>query len=128
MTPDENYIPKKSEEPELKTTEVYPFVTGYPQGTDREIDDTLPDLPAMEQLPDPDALPDPGYPVMPTTARDYASGTVESPPGSWPADGPGAHACHPEWPPNPPQPSFHPVEPDPPAQANPDQSPQLSHS
>jgi len=62
MTPKEHDIPETSEERELTTTELYPFVTGYPQGTRREIDDTLPDVPAMEQLPDPDALPDPGYP------------------------------------------------------------------
>ena len=72
-----------------------------PEGTERAIDDTLPDVPAMEQLPDPDALPDPGYPEMPATARDYASGVAEPPPDSGPADGPGAQAWPrpPEWPP-----------------------------
>ena len=54
----------------------------------------MPDVPAMEQLPDPDALPDPGYPEMPATARDYASGIAEPPPASGPADGPGARS----WP------------------------------
>jgi MinD-like ATPase involved in chromosome partitioning or flagellar assembly len=88
MTPDEHDIPKTSEEPELETIELYPFVTGYPQGTDREIDDTLPDVPAMEQLPDLDALPDPGYPEMPATARDYATGIVEPPADAWEADEP----------------------------------------
>ncbi|MGH3251477.1 MAG: AAA family ATPase [Trebonia sp.] len=73
---------------ELKTTEIYPFSDGYPHGTGREMDDTLPDVPAMEQLPDPNALPDPGYPEMPASARDYASG-----------------------PPAPPRPSFQPVAP-----------------
>jgi MinD-like ATPase involved in chromosome partitioning or flagellar assembly len=64
---------------ELKTTEIYPFSAGYPQGTDRVIDDAMPDVPAMEQLPDPNALPDPGYPEMPASARDYASGTLAPP-------------------------------------------------
>jgi MinD-like ATPase involved in chromosome partitioning or flagellar assembly len=129
MTPDENDTSETSEE--LGTADLSPFSADPPQGTDRAIDDTLPDLPAMEQLPDPDTLPDPGYPVMPTTARDYASGTVESPQGSWPADELAVQA----WPqpsasasasaPDPPQPSFHPVQPYP-AEANPDQAAQPS--
>jgi MinD-like ATPase involved in chromosome partitioning or flagellar assembly len=49
------------------------------------------DVPAMEQLPDADSLPDPGYPVMPasaalaepTSAREYASGVMEH---GWSAD------------------------------------------
>jgi MinD-like ATPase involved in chromosome partitioning or flagellar assembly len=112
MTPNEHDIPETSEEPELKTTELYPFVTGYPQGTDREIDDTLPDVPAMEQLPDPDALPDPGYPEMPATARDYATDIVESPADAWEADEAGAQSWQrpPEWTPAPPRPPSHPVE------------------
>jgi MinD-like ATPase involved in chromosome partitioning or flagellar assembly len=116
MTPNEHDTPETSEE--LSATGLSPFTAGYPEGTDRAIDDTLPDLPVMEQLPDPDALPDPGYPVMPTTPRDYASGTVDPPPGSWPADGPDAQT----WPrppalaPEPARPSFHP------AQAGPDEA------
>src|ERR1700755_1741772 len=93
MTPDEHDIPKTSEEPELKTTELYPFVTGYPQGADREMDDTLPDVPAMEQLPDPDALPDPGYPEMPATAQDYATGVVEPPADAWDVDEEAGQPC-----------------------------------
>jgi MinD-like ATPase involved in chromosome partitioning or flagellar assembly len=101
MTPNEHDSPETSEEREIKTTELYPFVTGYPPGTDREIDDTLPDVPAMEQLPDPDALPDPGYPEMPATARDYATGIAEPPPEARQAgDPPGAQ----------PWPSFHPAK------------------
>ena len=132
MTPNEHDTPEtshdtpeRSEEP--GTTDLSAFAADRPQVTDRAIDDTLPDLPAMEPLPDPDALPDPGYPEMPTAARDYASGTVDPPPGSWPSDGPGAQSWPrpPEWAPEAPQPTFHPVQPDP-AQPNPDQAPQPS--
>ncbi|HEX3514698.1 MAG TPA: AAA family ATPase [Trebonia sp.] len=125
MTPNEHDTPETQEE--LGSTDLSPFSADPPKGADRAIDDTLPDLPAMEQLPNPDALPDPGYPVMPTTARDHASGTVESPEGSWPADEPGAQTWPrpPEWAPEPPQPSFHPVQPHP-VQANPDQEAQPS--
>jgi MinD-like ATPase involved in chromosome partitioning or flagellar assembly len=125
MTPNEHDTPETSEEP--GTTDLSPFAASGPQETDRAIDDTLPDLPAMEQLPDPDALPDPGYPVMPTTARDHASGTVDPPPGSWPSDGPGAQSWPrpPAWAPEAPQPSFRPAAPHP-AQADPDQAPQPS--
>jgi len=67
-------------------------------------------------------LPDPGYPVMPTTPGDYASGTVDPPPGSWPADGPGAQTwpLPPAWAPEAGRPSFHP------AQAGPDEAPPAS--
>ena len=112
MTPNEHDNPETSEE--LRTTELYPFSTGHPQGTDSAIanwaaDDTVPDVPPMEQLPDPDALPDPGYPVMPASPRDYASGIQEPPPGPRSADGPGTQS----WPRPPgwssePQPSFQP--------------------
>src|ERR1700751_3254756 len=78
MTPNEHDIPETTEG--RKTTELYPFSVGYPGGTDRAIDDTVPDIPVMEQLPDPDALPDPGSPEMPASAGDYASGTMEPPP------------------------------------------------
>jgi MinD-like ATPase involved in chromosome partitioning or flagellar assembly len=119
MTPDEHDIPETPEERGPKTTEIYPFTTGNPQRAERALDDTIPDLPAMEQLPDPDALPDPGYPEMPATARDYASDIAEPPPGPWPADEPAAQSWPrpPAWPPAPPRPSFHPVPPAPPSPA-----------
>jgi MinD-like ATPase involved in chromosome partitioning or flagellar assembly len=113
MTPNEHDIPETSEERELDTTELLPFATGDSQGTERAIDDTMPDVPAMEQLPDPDALPDPGYPEMPATARDYASDIGEPPPDSGPTDRPAAQS----WPrppagaPASPRPSFRPVQP-----------------
>jgi MinD-like ATPase involved in chromosome partitioning or flagellar assembly len=89
---------------EHDSTDLYPFAAGDPEGTDRAIDDTIPDLPAMEQLPDPEALPDPGFPVMPASARDYPSGIVDPPQDSWPADGPGAQSWPrpPAWAPEPP--------------------------
>jgi MinD-like ATPase involved in chromosome partitioning or flagellar assembly len=120
MTPKEHDIPETSEERELTTTELYPFVTGYPEGTRREIDDTLPDVPAMEQLPDLDALPDPGYPEMPATARDYATGIAEPPPEAWQADEPQAARSEPDmsaWTPAPWRPSFDPVEQEQPSEA-----------
>ncbi len=113
MTPKEHDIPQTSEEPE--TTELYPFSTGYPQGADRSPDDVIPDVPSMEQLPDRDALPDPGYPVMPASPRDYADGKAESPEGSGAADGPGAEPWPrpPTWAPEPPRPSLGPLRPEP---------------
>jgi hypothetical protein len=51
MTPKEHDLPETSEE--LTTTELYPFSSGHPLGTDREADDTMPDVPVMEQLPGP---------------------------------------------------------------------------
>ncbi len=107
MTPSENDVPGTSEEPELKSTELYPFATGDSREAGHAVDDTLPDVPAMEQLPDPDALPDPGYPEMPATARDYASGVGEPPSDGWPAaaaepadeqPGPQEWPRPPEWP------------------------------
>jgi MinD-like ATPase involved in chromosome partitioning or flagellar assembly len=132
MTPNEHDTPETSEA--LSTTDLSPSPAGSAQGTDRAIDDTLPDLPVMEQLPDlpvmeqlpdPDALPDPGYPVMPATPPEYATGAVDPPQGSWPADGPDAQTWPrpPAWAPEPPRPSFRPVQPQP-AQADPDQEPQ----
>jgi MinD-like ATPase involved in chromosome partitioning or flagellar assembly len=93
---------------------------GYPDW--QQSADPVSDVPAMEQLPDADALPDPGYPAMPTTvtlveppppltpappppavtveptpAREYASGVVELPgvpaPSPWPPASP-AEALH----------------------------------
>jgi MinD-like ATPase involved in chromosome partitioning or flagellar assembly len=129
MTPNEHDTPETRDTPEtseeLGATDLSPFRAGHPRETDRAIDDTrpdlpaieqLPDLPVMEQLPDPDALPDPGYPVMPTTPREYGAGSVDPPQGSWPADGPGAQAWPrpPAWEPEPPRPSFRPLQPHPP--------------
>jgi MinD-like ATPase involved in chromosome partitioning or flagellar assembly len=114
MTPSENDLPKTSEEPELESTELHPFAAGYPQGAGPAIGGTLPDVPAMEQLPDPDALPDPGYPEMPATARDYASGVDEPPSDGWPAEAadPGTQEWTrpPEWPQAALRSPFHPVE------------------
>src|SRR5690242_9509059 len=118
MTPNEHDISETSEERELTTTELYPFVTGYPPGTRREIDDTLPDVPAMEQLPDLDALPDPGYPEMPATARGYATGIVEPLPADWQVDEPpAARSDTSAWAPAPWRPSFDQVEQEPPSAA-----------
>mgnify|MGYP001382835833 CR=1 FL=1 len=123
MTPSERDTPEASEE--LGTTDLYPFSPGYLQGEDRVADDATPDVPAMEQLPDPDALPDPGYPVMPSSAQDYAD-NVASAPDSWSADGPGAQSWPrpPEWAEEPPRPSFHPVEPQPAQEPQAPQAPQ----
>jgi MinD-like ATPase involved in chromosome partitioning or flagellar assembly len=102
MTPKEHDIPEASEE--LTNTELYPFSSGEHAETERAPDDTLPDVPVMEQLPDPHALPDPGYPVMPTP----------EPLVSWPQDGPGARSWPrpPVWPPA--VPSFTPAQEEPP--------------
>jgi MinD-like ATPase involved in chromosome partitioning or flagellar assembly len=104
MTPKEHDIPGTSEE--LTSTELYPFSSGYSPETDRAPDDTMSDVPVMEQLPDPHALPDPGYPVMPTPG----------PPDSVPQDGPGAQSWPrpPVWPPV--APSFTPAQPEEPPQ------------
>jgi MinD-like ATPase involved in chromosome partitioning or flagellar assembly len=97
MTPNEHDNPETDRE--LKTTEILPFGPGT--GRDQQnSDDTMPDVPMMEQLPDPGALPDPGYPEMPASARDYAGGVLAMPPFPEPADGPGA----PAWP-RPPEPA-----------------------
>jgi MinD-like ATPase involved in chromosome partitioning or flagellar assembly len=117
MTPNEHDLPEPSEE--LKTTELYPFSAGLPEGTagavtHGAVDDTTPDVPPMEQLPDPDALPDPGYPVMPASPRDYASAIQESSADSESADGPGTQSWPrpPTWPSAPPRPSDRPAEPE----------------
>lgn len=122
MTPKEHDIPETSEERELTTTELYPFVTGYPQGTRREIDDTLPDVPAMEQLPNPDALPDPGYPEMSATALDNATEIVEPPAAAVQADEPRDARSGPDtsaWAPAPWRLSFDPVAQEQPSEAPP---------
>ena len=80
MTPNEHDDLAKSEE--LPTTALYPFAPVAPGGPD----DTLPDLPVMEQLPDSQALPDPGYPEMPTSAGGSAGGAAPlAPPAESPA-------------------------------------------
>jgi MinD-like ATPase involved in chromosome partitioning or flagellar assembly len=70
MTPNERDNPEASEE--LPTTELYPYASS--PGYSPALDGTLPDVPVMEPLPDPDALPDPGYPVMPATAGHQPGG------------------------------------------------------
>ena len=74
MTPNEHDDLAKSEA--LPTTELYPFAPVIPGG----LDDMLPDLPVMEQLPDSQAFPDPGYPEMPTSAGEHAGGTAKPAP------------------------------------------------
>src|ERR1700733_5852595 len=101
MTPNEHDDPAKSEE--LLTTELYPFAPVTPGGPD----DTMPDLPVMEQLPDSQALPDPGYPEMPASAGEHAVGTA---PPHGAAEEPSAGAGPP--PPEPlPRPPFQPFPP-----------------
>jgi MinD-like ATPase involved in chromosome partitioning or flagellar assembly len=58
----------------------------------------MPDVPAMEELPDPHALPDPGYPVMPTPA---SGPQVSESVLCHPVDGPDAQSWPrpPVWPP-----------------------------
>jgi len=108
MTPSEQDIPEKSEE--LATTE---FSFPYAPGAERAVDDTAPDVPAMEQLPDQDALPDPGYLEMPPPV---AVPSVADEPLSQPADGFEAESWPrpPVWPPAVPTftpgPSFQPAE------------------
>ena len=97
---------------EYATSGANPFSSAYSHGTGtfrrlspREFpEDEAPDVPEMEQLPDPNALPDPGYPLMtgheafPSVASAFPSsaepssaepGSAEpsswSPASSWPA-------------------------------------------
>ncbi|HET9079541.1 MAG TPA: AAA family ATPase [Trebonia sp.] len=92
MTPSEHDIPETSEEP--TTTEFSPYRAAHAPGAE---DDVLPAVPAMEQLPDSGALPDPEYPEMPPPA---AVPAVSDHPVSRPADGPGAESWPgpPVWP------------------------------
>ena len=109
MTPSEHDIPEKSEE--LASTE-FSFVSGI--DTERAVDDTLPDVPAMEQLPNHDELPDPGFPEMPPPV---AVPSVADHPLSGPVDGLEVESWpHPSvWPPVAPTftpaPSFTPADP-----------------
>jgi MinD-like ATPase involved in chromosome partitioning or flagellar assembly len=134
MTTDERGNLETSEERQI--TEYNPYSPGQPG----EWDNSMPDVPAMEQLPDPDALPDPGYPVMPapeppapelvtpelvTPEREQATGAAEAPRVPLPADGPGSASWPhpPAWPARPPGPSpapaqpYQPAHPQQPAQA-----------
>jgi MinD-like ATPase involved in chromosome partitioning or flagellar assembly len=79
MTPNEHDEPETSEE--LPTTELYPYARVTLGGPD----DTMPDLPVMERLPDSQSLPDPGYPEMPAIAREHADGVAPNPPSSAPS-------------------------------------------
>jgi len=92
MAPNKHDDPESSQE--RPVTDFHPFSGGYRL----TLDDTLPDVPAMEQLPDPGALPDPGYPVMPAPAPEQAGGAAMPGQAAGPADGPGAQS----WP-RPPQ-------------------------
>jgi MinD-like ATPase involved in chromosome partitioning or flagellar assembly len=110
-----------------EATELYPFASGYRHATGpargplpdwQAADRPVPDLPVMEQLPDPDALPDPGYPVMPTTPAPVASQLPPVRP-PWPAPSP-APLPEPEVrtaPPAPTPPAPTPPAPEPPTQA-----------
>jgi MinD-like ATPase involved in chromosome partitioning or flagellar assembly len=99
MTPNEQYNPENDEE--LAITEVHPF--SFPSGGDATPGGAVPDVPAMEQLPNTEALPDPGFPVMPATVppqaepRPYAQ---EPPRPRGGADGPAAQSWPrpPAWP------------------------------
>src|ERR1700733_13691026 len=86
MTPNEHDNPEASEE--QPTTELRPFAPGTAGG----LDDTMPDLPVMEPLPDSHALPDPGYPEMPTSAREQPD---DPPPPGPPPASPGPPAASP---------------------------------
>ena len=99
MTPGEHDNPETT--PHSGGTRVHRFSVSRPWPAD----DTLPGVPAMEQLPGADALPDPGYPEMrgPGAGRygavpDHPAGAGQ---GGWPADGPGASslpgAQRPAW-------------------------------
>src|SRR3984885_10285688 len=80
MTPNEHDEPVKSEE--LPTTDLHPYARATPGGTD----DTMPDLPVMEQLPGSQSLPDPGYPEMPAPARGPADGVAPNTPPDGPPE------------------------------------------
>jgi MinD-like ATPase involved in chromosome partitioning or flagellar assembly len=97
MTPNEHDDPVKSEE--LPTTELYPFAPVTPG----RLDDTMPDLPVMEQLPDSQALPDPGYLEMPTSAGLHPGGAApaESSPEPLPMPPAAPPPAPPESPPPP---------------------------
>jgi MinD-like ATPase involved in chromosome partitioning or flagellar assembly len=74
MTPNQQGDPETDEQ--HRTTEVNRFAADHRP----ELDDTLPNVPVMEQLPDPGALPDPGYPEMPAPASENPGGLTERAP------------------------------------------------
>jgi MinD-like ATPase involved in chromosome partitioning or flagellar assembly len=91
-----------------------PFASAYPsayqQGTgvfhrvtlppdEPDAQDAQDDLPVMEPLPDPDALPDPGYPSMAEYQRSVPAASSPFPP---PQDPPTAFPQPPAFPPPPP--------------------------
>src|ERR1700722_17620886 len=82
MTPNEH--DEQAMSAELPVTELYPFARVTPGG----LDDTMPDLPVMEQLPDSQALPDPGYPETRAPARGDAAGAAPSAPPAMPPAAP----------------------------------------
>ena len=97
MTPSEEDIPEKYEE--LAGTEFsFAYAVDAAVDAERAVDDTPPDVPAMEQLPGHEALPDPGYLEMPPPV---AVPSVADYPLSGPVDGPEAESWPrpPVWPP-----------------------------
>jgi MinD-like ATPase involved in chromosome partitioning or flagellar assembly len=74
MTPEQQGNPETDEQ--HRTTEVNRFAADHR----RELDDARPDVPVMEQLPDPGALPDPGYPEMPVPDSENPGGLTEPTP------------------------------------------------
>ena len=100
MTPSEHDDSESAQE--QRTTELYPFSREYPGAAS----DTRPDVPAMEPLPDPYALPDPGYPEMParTAEPGQPGGEPETRAAAEPVNEPGSRSWPPPpgWPPVPP--------------------------
>jgi MinD-like ATPase involved in chromosome partitioning or flagellar assembly len=91
---------------EYATSGANPFSSAYPHetGTFRRLaprefpeDETPASLPVMEQLPDPNALPDPGYPVM-TGYGAFPPVASAFPPAAEPeTQAPAEAAEHPAW-------------------------------
>jgi MinD-like ATPase involved in chromosome partitioning or flagellar assembly len=91
---------------EYATSGANPFSSAYPHetGTFRRLaprefpeDETPANLPMMEQLPDPNALPDPGYPVM-TGYEAFPPVASAFPPAAEPETQAAAEAAeHPSW-------------------------------
>ena len=91
---------------EYATSGANPFSSAYPHetGTFRRLaprefpeDETPASLPMMEQLPDPNALPDPGYPVM-TGYEAFPPVASAFPPAAEPeTQAPDEAAEHPSW-------------------------------
>jgi MinD-like ATPase involved in chromosome partitioning or flagellar assembly len=51
--------------PDWQSSDQSPGQPPDPKEEERAVDETAPDVPVMEQLPDTSSFPDPGYPVMP---------------------------------------------------------------